>query len=237
VIGLSTTPAWASSFGAETILNPSDDTTGDRFDFGRSVAISGNTAIIGSDANDAAGDASGAVYLFDVTTGNELFKLTGADTSTRDVFGFSVAISGNTALVGAQWDDDAGNQSGSAYLFDVATGNQLFKLTASDAAAEDRFGYSVAISGNTAVVGSFYNEDTGSQSGSAYLYDVTTGNELFKLTASDAAAGKGFGFSVATSNDIAIVGAPWDDDAGNRSGSAYPPACLVLRWKSKRESC
>jgi len=161
-------------------------------------------------------------------------KLTASDAAEGDQFGFSVAISGNTALVGAIRDDDAGSNSGSAYLFDAATGNQLAKLTASDAAADDFFGISVAISGNTALVGSPLDGDGGSFSGSAYLFDATTGNQLAKLTASDAAALDQFGISVAISGNTALVGAWQDDDAGFSSGSAYlytsipEPSTLLL---------
>ncbi len=70
----------------------------------------------------------------------ELHKLTASDANTGDWFGESVAISSATALVGARPNDDAGSNSGSAYLFDVATDSQIAKLTASDAAAGDKFG-------------------------------------------------------------------------------------------------
>ncbi len=181
--------------------------------FGRSVAISGNTALVGALGADA--------YLFDVTTGNQIAKLTADDATAVDSFGRSVAISGNTALVGASGDDDAGISSGSAYLFDVTTGNQIAKLTADDAAAGDAFGFSVAISGNTAIVGAFLDDDAGISSGSVYLFDVTTGNQLAKLTADDAAVGDLFGSSVAISGNTVVVGASEDDDGGRASGSAY----------------
>jgi hypothetical protein len=190
-------------------------------EFGRSVAISGNRAIVGAYYDDDAGWNSGSAYLFDVTTGEELLKLTASDGAVEDVFGWSVAISGNRAIVGAYYDDDVPNSSGSAYLFDVTTGEELFKLTASDAASADFFGFSVAISGNTAIVGAFGNDDADKQSGSAYLFDVATGNELFKLTASDAARVDRFGRSVAISGNTAIVGSYRDDDAGGEYGSAY----------------
>ncbi len=139
-----------------------------------------------------------------------------SDATAADDFGYSVAISGNTAIVGAHGNDDVGLESGSAYLFDITTGNQLAKLTASDAAARDWFGRSVAISDNTAIVGAY-----GDGGGSAYLFDITTGNQLAKLTASDAATDDLFGYSVAISGNTAIVGACFDDDAGDWSGSAY----------------
>lgn len=197
-------------------LTASDAAQSDRF--GQSVAISGNRAIIGGHFNDDVGDASGSAYLFDVTTGQELFKLTASDAASNDTFGNAVAISGNRAIIAAHFDDDKGFSSGSAYLFNVATGKQLFKLTASDGAAHDHFGESVAISGNRAIVGA---SEENFRTGSAYLFNVTTGKQLFKLTASDGAANDNFGISVMISGNTAIVGAPYDDDAGNASGSAY----------------
>jgi len=205
----------------ETLKLTASDTAA--FDqFGWSVALSGTTAIVGANLDDVVGNGDGSAYLFDTNSGNQLFKLTAADAASGDQFGHSVALSGNTALVGARWDDDAGSASGSAYLFNTPTGNQLAKFTASDAAAADEFGSSVALSGTTALIGARFGDSLlAADSGSAYLFDTTTGNELFKLTASDAAAGDEFGFSAALTGNTAIVGAPNDDDAGNISGSAY----------------
>ena len=103
---------------------------------------------------------------------NEDFKLTAFDAAIGDWFGNSVAISGTTAIVGVYRDDDGGDESGSAYLFDTTTGQQLLKLTASDAAAVDYFGYSVAISGTTAIVGAIRDDDGGSGSGSVYGFNL-----------------------------------------------------------------
>jgi hypothetical protein len=189
--------------------------------FGWSVGVSGTTAIVGANDDDDNGGSSGSAYLFDTTTGAQIAKLTASDAAPGDRFGESVAISGTTAIVGALDDDDNGSQSGSAYLFDTTTGTQSAKLTASDGAAEDRFGISVAISGTTAIVGALYHDDNGTDSGSAYLFDTTTGVQIAKLTASDGAAGDLFGQSVAISGTTAIVGARGDGDNGTNSGSAY----------------
>ena len=200
-------------------LNASDAEANDQF--GSSVAISGDTAIVGAWIEDDAGTNSGAAYIFDTTTGEQRFKLTASDAVAGEYFGSSVAISGNIAIVGARRDDDAGPDSGSAYIFDTTTGEQLFKLTASDPAENEQFAYSVAISGTTAIVGARRDGDAGLFSGSAYLFDAMTGEQRFKLTASDAAAGDEFGISVAISGTTSIVGASFDDDAGPSSGSAY----------------
>jgi outer membrane protein assembly factor BamB len=134
-------------------------------------------------------------------------KLIASDNAAEDRFGYSVAISGTKAIVGAPRDDDRGDESGSAYLFDALTGNQLFKLNASDGADEDRFGFAVGISGNTVVVGALYDDDKGSHSGSAYLFDATTGAQLRKLVAADGTADDIFGSSVAINGNFAVVGA------------------------------
>jgi len=178
--------------------------------FGNSVAISGTIAIVGEPRDDDLGGSSGSAFVFDTTTGNQLFKLTASDGAGDDQFGWSVAISGTTAIVGAPTDDGMG----SAYLFDTTTGNQLFKITASDGAGGDQFGTSVAISGTTAIVGAPNDDDAENDSGSAYLFDTTTGNQLFKITASDGALADKFGWSVALSGTTAIVG-------GQRTESAY----------------
>ena len=150
-----------------------------------------------------------------------LQKLTAPDAASGDIFGFSVAIDGTRALAGAYGDDDNGSRSGSAYLFDTTTGSLLQKLTAPDAASGDIFGFSVAIDGTRALAGAYGDDDNGSRSGSAYLFDTTTGSLLQKLTAPDAASDDFFGLSVAIDGTRALVGAHLDDDNGSRSGSAY----------------
>jgi len=187
--------------------------------FGWSVAMNGNLAVIGANKG---GDASGSAYVFDVNTGKQLFKLLASDGVAGDSFGYSVAITGNLALVGAIGDDDNDISSGSAYIFDVTTGKQLFKLLPSDGAANDNFGYSVDINGNLAVIGALLgNNDNGTETGAAYVFDVTTGQQLFKLLASDGVANDWFGNSVALDNNLAVIGAALNDDKGTASGSAY----------------
>jgi hypothetical protein len=186
-------------------------------ELGTSVAISGTTAIVGAHKNGDNGHHSGSAYLIDIITGQESAKLLPSDGAALEFFGFSVAISGTTAIVGAYRDDDNGQWSGSAYLFDIATGQEITKLLPSDGASLDFFGVSVAISGPTALVGAFRNGGTGA----VYVFDVNTGQEIAKLLANDGAAGDGFGIAVSISGTTAVVGASHDADNGSDSGSAY----------------
>ncbi|MCH8315699.1 MAG: hypothetical protein IIA64_06980, partial [Planctomycetes bacterium] len=200
-------------------LLPDDGAQGDEFGF--SVAISGAIVLVGAPFDDDNGDFSGSAYLFDGTTGRQIARLLPNDGAAGDLFGRSVAISGTTAIVGAVGDEDNGSNSGSAYLFDATTGRQIAKLLPNDGASGDRFGWSVAISGTTAIVGAKGDDDNGSNSGSAYLFDTTTGRQIAKLLANDGSADDTFGHSVAISGATAIVGAYVDDDNGTDSGSAY----------------
>ncbi|MCX5635489.1 MAG: FG-GAP repeat protein [Planctomycetota bacterium] len=153
-------------------------------------------------------------------------KLLASDGTAGILFGRSVSISGNYAIVGASSDDDNGGDSGSAYIFNRDGTNwvQQQKLTASDGAASDQFGYSVSISGDYAIVGAYGDDDKGSASGSAYIFkrDGTSWVQQQKLLASaDGATNDYFGRSVSISGDYAIAGAYGDDDKGSCSGSAY----------------
>jgi len=158
-------------------------------------------------------------------TQNEIQKLLASDGALGDDFGVSVAVDGDTAVIGARLDDDNGFDSGSAYVFTRSAGvwAEQQKLTASDGAANDLFGMRVAVDGDTAVIGAEADDVDGFDSGSAYVFTRSAGvwTEQQKLTASDAAEGDWFGSSVAVEGDTTIIGAERDDDNGINSGSAY----------------
>jgi outer membrane protein assembly factor BamB len=192
--------------------------------FGSAVALSGNIAIIGAHTKNDVGNSSGAAYVFDVTTGQELWKLTASDAAEGDLFGDAVATNGTTAIIGAVGvgiDGANYRYDGAAYLFDVATGQETHKLTPSDAAMNDKFGSAVAINHNVAVVGAYRSHGfpPDYRKGTAYAFDIASGQELFKVTASDAVAGDAFGYSLAVDGNIAIVGAPQTATGG--TGAAY----------------
>ena len=198
--------------------------------FGGSVAISGDRAIVGAWGDDDNGDRSGAAYVFERAAGGrwrEVAKLAPVDGAAVDFFGFSVAILGDRAIVGAHRNDGNGRNSGAAYVFERAAGgtwSEVVKLIAADAVAFDQFGVSVALSGDRAIVGALANRGNKFKSGSAYVFERAAGggwSQVAKLTAADGAALDDFGNSVALSGDRAIVGAYLDYDNGSRSGSAY----------------
>ncbi len=143
-------------------------------------------------------------------------KLTASDGAAGDMFGVSVAISGDTAVVGAYHDDDNGADSGSAYVF-VRSGSgwtQQAKLTASDGAAGDLFGVSVAISGDTAVVGAFYDDDNGADSGSAYVYTVSNISLSFVANKTEVDVGEVVTFTnLTTGGTHPYTKAEWDFNA------------------------
>jgi len=157
-------------------------------------------------------------------TKTEVQKLLASDGASFDYFGVSVAVDGDTAVIGSHLDDSENNDNGSAYVF-IRSGTawtEQAKLTASDGAYHDFFGYSVAVDGDMAVIGAIGDDDNGQWTGSAYVFTRTAGTwtEQAKLTASDAAAGDQFGYSVAVDGDTAVIGTESDDN-GEASGSAY----------------
>jgi len=196
-------------------------------EFGLSVSVSGDSILVGAYADDDDGFNSGSAYVFvrSGTTWAQQQKLTASDAVMEDWFGWAVSLDGDYALVGASGDDDGAGQSGSAYVFvrSGTTWTQQAKLTASDAALNDELGITASLSGDTAVVGAWADDDDGFNSGSAYVFlrSGTTWSQQAKLTSSDAAREDWFGFTVDVDADTIIVGAPGNDDAGSSSGSAY----------------
>jgi len=163
----------------------------------------------------------------------ELYKRLASDAEDNDRFGRSVALDGDYAVVGADYEDgdEGGSDRGAAYIFDrneVGTNDwgQVKKLTASDAADGDQFGWSVAVSGDFVVVGAPYEDSEGTDCGAAYIFFRNEGGDdnwgqVKKLTASDAADGDQFGWSVAVSGDFVVVGARYGNSGGTDCGAAY----------------
>ncbi|MCP3915339.1 MAG: hypothetical protein GY711_07270 [bacterium] len=198
-------------------------------EFGASVAVAGNTIMVGASGASGAALSCGAVYVFryDSTNGvwNQTQKIVASDGEAFDAFGGSIALVGNTALVGAIGDD--GN-AGSVYVLTRSPATNVWterqKILASDRAPWEFFGYDVSIDQEWAVIGAHLDQD-GMGAGGAYVFRFDLPNGLWvehtRLAPFDLAGGDGFGFSVSVSDAQVVVGAPFDDDAGEASGSAY----------------
>jgi hypothetical protein len=156
------------------------------------------------------------------------------DPATDDRFGNYVSISGDFAIVGSYWDDDNGSKSGSAYIFN-RQGNRWVehaKIKPSDGEADEWFAWSVAIDGNYALVGCRFDNEKGSNSGSAYIFK-REGNswvEQQKLSPDDGGPGDEFGESVSISGNYAVISAYHDNVHGERSGAAYVFKCNENKW-------
>ena len=208
-------------------LTAQDGSEGDLF--GISAAISGDTILIGADLNEEKGFNAGAAYVFTRSGDNwtQQAKLTANDGAAGDIFGVRVALEHNTALISARRDDDEikGVDSGSAYIFtrEGTKWRQHTKLTAPDGAKDDRFGRSVALSGDKVLIGAMFQDEQGENSGSAYLFHQTDNEWNFKqqLMPKDGSKGDTFGWYVALLGDTALISANRDNDKGENSGSAY----------------
>ena len=159
------------------------------------------------------------------TTWTQQAKLTGSGLALDSMFGWSVAIDGDTAAVGALGDISKGTNSGAVYAFSRTGGvwTEQAKLTASDGAPDHNFGRSVALSGETIVVGAPGNADKGTNTGAAYVFVPSDGvwTQQAKLTAGDGSTTDNFGWSVSISGDIVAAGALGDGAQGVDAGSVY----------------
>jgi hypothetical protein len=203
--------------------------------FGYSVGISGNYAIVGSPYHEGNIDS----HILNNYGKIVVFKRNGDNWIEQDVepfdyslmtdevlFGYSVDIDGDFAIVGAPWADEDGEKSGLAYIYHLEDGKWKChtKLKAIDASEDDRFGISVAISGNYAIVGAFFDDVYGEKSGSAHIYEYngTKWEQTAKLVPSDGAAGDWFGVSVSIHKDYAAVGSRYNsNEGGSKAGAVY----------------
>ena len=176
----------------------------------KSLEVSGNIVDLSGDVG-----TSGQI-LTAVESGDNEVKITASDGAAVDRFGFSVAIGNNKIVIGAYSDDNSnGFDAGAVYVYDLDGTNET-KITASDGAADDQFGHSVAVGSNKIAVGVPRDHNSnGSDAGTVYVYDLDGTNET-KITASDGADNDRFGHSIAIDNGKIVVGA---FNASNTSGA------------------
>ncbi|MEZ6317747.1 MAG: GC-type dockerin domain-anchored protein [Phycisphaerales bacterium] len=180
--------------------------------FGRSVGISNGVVAIGSYKEDtAAGVNSGAILLYDAVSGDLLRTIT-PDGAAQLYFGDDVAIDGDI-VVGIGHDN-------TIYTFDVSTGQQIASFQVIEHTNTETV-HAMALQGGRLAVGVGYGDGAVVDSGVVYLFDPTTGEQLFKMYADDGEAGVSFGVHVAMEGDLVAVGAQQDDDAGTNAGAVY----------------
>ena len=144
--------------------------------FGGSLSLSGNNVLIGASGDDTNGLDVGRAFLFDATSGALLQTFDDPTPTGSDRFGNSVAIFGNNVLIGAYGDDGSGTDVGQAYLFDLTTGLLLDTFIDPTVTGADSFGISVAMFGDTVVIGANGDDVNGTNVGQAYLYARETGS-------------------------------------------------------------
>ncbi len=227
-------------------LVPQDGSPDDRL--GTSISASKDTILIGSPNDDAKGTDSGSAYLYRygplLGTWNLEDKLLAADGKQNVHFGWAVSLSDDVAVVAAPFHNDLG-YFGSVYVyrFDQASGTWTEEniLRGYDNWRDDLFGYSLCVDGDTIVIGTPFDDDEGTDSGSVYIYGYDSGsgtwNQEAKLHASDATGGEYFGLTASICEEFALIGAPWDDSCGYVSGAAYvfryDPASAMWKEEAK----
>jgi hypothetical protein len=214
-----------------TAANPAD------FDsFGLSLALEGDYALVGVPGYNGSGDNQGAAYLFLKSQGGadawgQVVKLVPDDPADDDLFGISVGLSGDYAIIGAGGADGGGTDEGAAYIFYRNQGGadawgQLKKIAAADADDGDGFGFAVAIDGDTVIVGSDGADGSGTNRGAAYVFYRDQGGadnwgQVARLVSEDPADENQYGFAVDIAGDLAVVGSPGESGGGIGCGVAY----------------
>lgn len=198
--------------------------------FGNSIAIAGDTIIVGCPQDSGNNYQSGSAYVFKGDgNGHWSFsqRLIAIDGEAYDLLGASVAYKGGWIILGSPQDGDFGYGTGSAYIFGHAGGlnyEQLAKLHAGGPGEGDYFGTSVDVSQDAVIVGAPSDDDRGLNAGAAYVFVREFGatwTQTAKLLAADGSANDQFGIAVSIDGGTAVAGAYWDGDNGSNSGAAY----------------
>ncbi|QSZ40615.1 hypothetical protein GJV85_00265 [Sulfurimonas aquatica] len=198
--------------------------------FGSSVAIDGDYVVVGAHLSDTIASDDGSVYVFKIASNSTVGtpkKITASDREDSDYFGSAVSVSGSYILVGAPSEDSQGSNAGSAYLYKIQSDesiSELEKVQIADIESGDYFGNSVALNGQYFVVGAYKQDSLARESGSAYVYEINSGDSVsqrFKLKANDKEADDMFASSLAFSGDYIAVGALGEDTIASNAGSVY----------------
>ena len=226
ICALSSNSVWAD-WTEQAQLSPNDNAPGNAF--GQSVSVQNNLAVIGCPSEN---DGTGAAYVFARSAGvwKQQAKLVASDAETGSSFGISVALSDSTVLVGSYGWGGNGTFTGAAYVF-VWNGSAWKQQSEFNGHPATGFGVSVALSGDTALVGAWGIGDTTQQAGAAYVYsrNGTTWSEQATLTPSNSSAYDQFGSKVALSGGTALIGAPGSGSAYvfSLSGTSWPQQAIL----------
>jgi large repetitive protein len=201
------------------------DTSGGDY-FGFSLAATGDRLAVGEALGEPSGISnSGAAHVYNASTGALLQSVYDPVPGALNLFGSSVGLSGNNLVVGSFNHLNAALtiRPGSAYVFDAATGNLVRTLANPTPAEGDRYGNSVAVAGNTVIVGAPNDDTTAAENGSAYVFDAPSGNLLDTIDNPNALAGANFGGGVAASASRLYAGASQANKAYAFEGRPMPP--------------
>ncbi len=205
--------------------NSEDPANGDHF--GVAVATSGDWAVVGADGDDERAAGAGAAYVFQLIAGHwmQVAKLTASDAASSDLFGFSVAIAGDTLVIGARGDDDRGPNAGSAYVFENVAGvwTQTAKLLAADGTGGDALGWAVALAGDTIFVGAPQDDDLDASAGAVYVFRRTLGtwSQADKLLAVGTPVSRVYGEALSVAGQRLLVGARGTANPGGATGAGF----------------
>jgi hypothetical protein len=202
--------------GVQLLRLAPDDHQASQF-FGIATAIEANIAVVGASRDNEAATDAGAVYVFNADTGQQLRKILPPEPDVGTAFGEFVALDNGRLLVGEPFRTSA---SGAAYLYDVHTGQVLQTLIPAGLDAGDRFGTSVDLDGDIAIIGAYRDDDAASDAGAAYLFDLTTGQQIAKVTSTDGEQDDWFGWSVGIGSGVGVAGARLANNGANDSGGA-----------------
>ncbi|WP_457100203.1 hypothetical protein [Microbacterium sp. P5_E9] len=222
--GAAAVPAVAATGFDETELEPTAGAVGSQF--GYSVAVDGNLAVVGTFLDDVNGDDSGSVSVYQrdgAGTWGTGIKLLAPDGTARDGFGLSVAVDDGLVVVGAPRDDENGVRAGSAYVYQQDDSGVWVGTKLANGAAGDQYGYSVAVDGGLVVVGAPNNDQRQAEAGAVWLYERNALGDWVgtPTVAYDGTPGDFFGGAVAAGGGLVVVGAFQDDEKGAGAGSAY----------------
>jgi hypothetical protein len=222
----------AGIFPQQVKLTASD---GAKYDvFGDGIAIRGNVAMVGAPAG--SGAFPGAVYVYERQAGLwlETQKLEPSDGIDGDRFGQAIAIHGDLAIVGAIHVLNTGPGAAYVYRYDGSAWSEEQKLLAADAAPADRFGTTVSITPEMAIIGASFHDHMGGNSGSVFVFEIDQGTwiETQEVMAPDGAPDDHFGNSICRKNDVLLIGASGDD---NHTGAAYYFEFDGSQWQFKQK--